>query len=36
MLKWDTAPYTPPVGATDIRIYRVLGVNYLVGATITN
>jgi Pectate lyase superfamily protein len=35
-LTWDTAPYTPPVGATDIRIYRVLGTYDLAGVTITN
>lgn len=35
-LIWDTAPYTPPVGATDIRIYRVYGTYGLAGVTVTN
>jgi len=34
-LQWDTAPYTPPSGATDIRIYRVFGA-YTGGITISN
>jgi len=34
-LTWDTSPYTPPVGATDIRIYRVFG-RFAGGITITN
>jgi hypothetical protein len=34
-LTWDTNPYTPPAGATDIRIYRVFAINSnLVGITI--
>jgi hypothetical protein len=35
-LTWDTTPYTPPAGATDIRIYRVFGTYGLAGVTVTN
>ena len=34
-LQWDTSPYTPPVGATDIRIYRVFAL-FAGGVTISN
>jgi hypothetical protein len=35
-LRWDTAPYVPPAGATDLRIYRVVAVDFLAGVEITN
>jgi Pectate lyase superfamily protein len=35
-LSWDTTPYVPPPGTTDLRIYRVMAVDFLTGVQITN